>query len=35
VTFGKWALAVSATLGIVALLAGKDDILRYLKMRQM
>jgi hypothetical protein len=32
---GKWALAVSATLGIVVVLASKDDFLRYRKMRQM
>ncbi len=32
---GKWALAVSATLGIVVVLVNKDDYLRYRKMRQM
>jgi hypothetical protein len=32
---GRWTLAVGATLVIVALLAGKDDIARYIKMRQM
>jgi hypothetical protein len=31
----KWALALGAALGIVIVLAGKDDIARYMKMRQM
>jgi hypothetical protein len=34
-SLGKLALAVGAMTGIVVLLAGKDDIQRYLKMRQM
>jgi hypothetical protein len=34
-TWGKLALAVGAALGVVAVLSGKDDLLRYIKMRQM
>jgi hypothetical protein len=35
VSVGKWVLAIGGMLGIVALLGGKDDIARYIKMRQM
>jgi hypothetical protein len=34
-TLGKWALAVGVTLTILAVLGGKDDIKRYIKMREM
>jgi len=33
--WGKWALTVGAALGVVAVLASKDDVIRYIKMRQM
>jgi hypothetical protein len=35
VNLSRWTLAVGATVVIVALLAGRDDIARYIKMRQM
>jgi hypothetical protein len=34
-TLGKLALAIGAAIGILVVLGGKDDIRRYIKMRQM